>query len=76
MTQLEKNIAFCIDECEMENEQIGEILRAIEKLGIQSVEYFCEEFIFVDGNGEVSRQWHDDDYLSIADFNSMHWEGN
>ncbi len=76
MTQLEKNIAFCIDECEMEDEQIGDILRAIEKLGIQSVEYFCEEFIFVDDNGEVSRQWHDDDYLSIADFNSMHWEGN
>ncbi len=45
-TQLEKDIAFCIDELDLSNEQIGEILRACETLGNISVEYFCEEFIF------------------------------
>ena len=28
-SQLEKNIAFCIDECNMDDEQIGDILRCI-----------------------------------------------
>ena len=32
-TQLEKDIAFCIDELDLANEQIGELLRACEKLG-------------------------------------------
>ena len=40
--QLEKNIAFCIDECDMDDEDIGEMLRAIERLGLASVQYFCE----------------------------------
>ena len=69
--QLEKNIAFCIDECDMDDEQIGEMLRACEKLGGISVEYFCEEFIFIcedeDGNEDVDalNRVHDDDYLQI-----------
>ena len=49
-TQLEKDIAYCIDECDMNDEQIGQMLRATEELGNISVEYFCEEFIFVDEN--------------------------
>ena len=64
-TQLEKDIAFCIDELDLSNEQIGDILRACENLGNISVEYFCEEFIFVDENQEVQYRWHDDDYLRI-----------
>ena len=40
MTQLEKNIAFCIDECNMEDEQIGDILRCIERENVASVEHF------------------------------------
>ena len=44
--QMERDIAFCIDELDLSNEQIGEILRACEQLGNISVEYFCEEFIF------------------------------
>jgi len=64
MTQLEKNIAFCIDECEMDDEQIGDMLRAIEDLGLQSVEYFCEEFIFI-VKGESISKYHNDDYLKI-----------
>ena len=74
--QLEANIAFCIDECEMEDEQIGDMLRCIERMGIESVEHFCEEFVFVDEEGHVSDKLHNDEYLSIADFNSMYWEGN
>ena len=74
--QLEANIAFCIDECDMEDEQIGEMLRCIERMGIASVEHFCEEFVFVDEDGHVSDKWHDDGYLSIVDFNAMYWEGN
>ena len=74
--QLEKNIAFCIDECDMADEQIGEMLRCIERMGIASVEHFCEEFVFVDGNGEISDKWHNDEYLNIAEFNALYWEGN
>ena len=64
-TQIERDIAFCIDELELTNYQIGELLRATEKLGNIAVEYFCEEFIFVDENGEAKDRWHDDDYLRI-----------
>ncbi len=71
MTQLERDIAFCIDECEMSDEQIGDILRCCEDLGGIPVEYFAEEFVFeIDKNSQV----HDDEYLNIAEFNSMYWE--
>jgi len=76
MTKLEKDIAFCIDEMNLGDSEIGEILRACEKLGGIGVEYFCEEFIFVDEEGEAQMQWHDDDHLNIAEFNAMYWEGN
>jgi len=76
MTKLEKDIAFCIDEMNLEDNEIGEMLRACEKLGGIGVEYFCEEFIFVDEEGEAQMQWHDDDHLNIAEFNAMYWEGN
>ena len=64
-TQLEKDIAYCIDELDLDDNRIGELLRACEELGNISVEYFCEEFIFVDENGEAQDRWHDDDYLRI-----------
>ena len=76
MTKLEKDIAFCIDEMNLRDSEIGEMLRACEKLGGIGVEYFCEEFIFVDEEGEAQMQWHDDDHLNIAEFNAMYWEGN
>jgi len=76
MTKLEKDIAFCIDEMNLGDNEIGEMLRACEKLGGIGVEYFCEEFIFVDEEGEAQMQWHDDDHLNIAEFNAMYWEGN
>ncbi len=56
--QLEKNIAFCIDELELDE-------------GISSVEYFCEEFVFecFDNEGNVDLdaldRVHDENYLPI-----------
>ena len=64
-TQLEKDIAFCIDELDLANEQIGELLRATEKLGNISCEYFCEEFIFECDTDEEIDRLHDDNYLKI-----------
>ena len=74
--QLEKNIAFCIDECEMDDEQVGEMLRAIESISIQSVEYFCEEFVFIPEDQEQMDRIHNDEYLNIAEFNALYCEGN
>jgi hypothetical protein len=79
--QLEKDIAFCIDELDLTNDQIGEMLRACERLGNIAVEHFCEEFVFActdsEGNEDVDalERVHDDDYLNIAEFNAMYWEG-
>ena len=75
MNQLEKDIAFCIDECGMDDNEIGEMLRACESLGGMAVERFCEEFIFVCEDEDVMK-YHDPDYLNIAEFNAMYWEGN
>ena len=65
MTQIEKDIAFCIDELDLSNEQIGEMLRACEKLGGISAEYFCDEFIFEENNLDALDRYHDDNYLKI-----------
>ena len=63
-TQLEKDIAFCIDDCGMDDNQIGEMLRVCEELGNISCEYFAEEFVFCDDKDAIER-YHDSDYLSI-----------
>ena len=63
-TQLEKDIAFCIDDCGMTDEQVGDMLRACEQLGGISCEYFAEEFIFLDDKDTIER-YHDPDYLKI-----------
>ena len=63
--RLEKDIAYCIDILDLSNNEIGDILRACERLGNISVEYFCEEFIFeCEDEDEVDRL-HDDNYLKI-----------
>ena len=63
--KLQKDIAFCIDELEFTNEQIGEMLRVCERLGNISAEYFCEEFIFEVDDPEDIERLHDDEYLKI-----------
>ena len=74
MSQLEKDIAFCIDICGMEDHEIGDMLRACERLGGIAVEYFCEEFIFITDEPDDIVRLHDDEYLNIAEFNAMWWE--
>ena len=44
-TQLEKNIAYLIDELDYNDTQIGLILRALEKANVTSAEYFVNEFL-------------------------------
>ena len=74
-TQIEKDIAFCIDELELTNYQIGELLRATEKLGNIPVEYFCDEFIFECDNDENEfDRLHNDSYLHIEQFNALYEE--
>ena len=65
LKRLEKEIAYCIDELDLTNEQIGEILRACERLGNITVEYFCEEFIFECDTDEEIDRLHDNNYLKI-----------
>ena len=64
-TQVEKDIAYCIDYLDLDDNQIGEMLRVCEKLGNISAEYFCEEFIFECDNEEDVHRLHDDNYLQI-----------
>jgi len=63
--QIMTDIDWLMDECGMDAEACDEIIQACENLGGLSAEYFCEEFIFVDDEGDVSLKWHDDDYLRI-----------
>ena len=63
--QLEKDIAFCIDEWDMNDEQIGHFLRAAEELGV-NCQYLAEEFIFESETMEEFERLHcNDDYLKI-----------
>ena len=63
--QLKENIKYCIDELQLEDNSIGEVLRASEKLGV-SCEYFVEEFVVLD-DSEAEQSIHDDDYLTMPD---------
>tara|TARA_B100001113_G_scaffold298414_1_gene256521 strand:+ start:185 stop:442 length:258 start_codon:yes stop_codon:yes gene_type:complete len=72
-SQLEKDISFCIDDCGMNDEQIGDMLRVCEQLGGISCEYFAEEFVFLDDKDSIER-YHDNEYLSIAQFNALYWQ--
>ena len=74
-TQLEKDIAFCIDELNLADYQIGELLRATEKLGNIPVEYFCDEFIFdCDRDEDEFDRLHCDHHLHIEQFNALYEE--
>ena len=62
---MKENIKYCIDVLELEDNSIGEVLRASEKLGV-SCEYFVEEFLVLDDT-EAEQSIHDDDYLTMPD---------
>ena len=76
-TQIETDILFLQDQCDMTNRQCDDILNACEELGGISAEYFCEEFVFIceDENGEEDvdalNRVHDDDYISLDWFNTV-----
>ena len=63
--QMKENIKYCIDVLKLEDNSIGEVLRASEKLGV-SCEYFVEEFVVLD-DSEAEQSIHDDDYLTMPD---------
>ena len=65
LKSLQNDIAYCIDYLELNDTQIGEMLRACEQLGGISVEYICEEFIFQCDNEDELDRLHDDNYLKI-----------
>ena len=63
--QLIADIAFCIDECGMDDEQIGQFIRASEQIGV-SCQYLAEEFIFESDTLEEFERLHvDPEYLKI-----------
>ena len=43
--QLEKNIAYLIDELDYNDTQIGLVLRALDEVNCPSAEYFVNEFL-------------------------------
>ena len=63
--QLIADIAFCVDDLELNDEQIGLYLRASEEIGV-SCRYMAEEFIFESETMEEFHRLHlDPDYLKI-----------
>ena len=63
--QLLADIAFCVDDLELNDEQIGIYLRAAEEIGV-SCRYMAEEFVFESDTMEEFHRLHlDPDYLKI-----------
>ena len=71
-TQLEKDIAYCIDYLDLSDNQIGEMLRCCEQLGNISCEYLSEEFVFLD-EPEALEKLHDSSYLRMKEVNNIFW---
>ena len=63
--QLIADIAFCVDDLELNDEQIGIYLKAAEEIGV-SCRYMAEEFVFESDTMEEFHRLHlDPDYLKI-----------
>ena len=63
--QLIADISFCVDDLELNDEQIGIYLRAAEEIGV-SCRYMSEEFVFESETQEEFHRLHlDPDYLKI-----------
>ena len=63
--QLIADIAFCVDDLGLNDEQIGIFLRASEELGV-NCQYLAEEFVFESETMEEFERLHcNDDYLKI-----------
>lgn len=66
LNTLLRDLEFCIDHCEMTDEQTGEYLETCDTLGVTS-DYFAYEFLCTE-----NKDIHDDDYLSLDTFNAYH----
>ena len=63
--QLIADIAYCVDDLELNDDQIGIFLRASEELGV-SCRYMAEEFVFESDTLEEFERLHlDPEYLKI-----------
>ena len=69
LESIKNDIAFCIDELNLDNEMIGELLRICENVGV-SCEYFMNEFVCTDDNEDPV---HDPDYLNIREVNRIYY---
>ena len=76
--QLKKDLKYLKKHLENNTEAIDEVLEHIEKVGIGSAQYFCEEFVFIPDGEEPEQvaRLHDPLYLDISEFNYHNWEGN
>ena len=65
--QLKKDLKYLKKHLENNTEAIDEVLEHIEKVGIGSAEYFCEEFVFIPDGEEPEQvaRLHDPLYLSL-----------
>ena len=75
---LKRDIKYLKKQLDDNKDAIDEILEHIEKVGIGSAEYFCEEFVFIPDGEEPEQvaRLHDPLYLDISEFNYHNWEGN
>ena len=66
ISDIERDIMYCIEVLKLNDEQMGMVLRCTEELGNFSVQYFMEEFILenLESPEEILR-YADPDYLKI-----------
>ena len=69
LKKIQNDIAFCIDELNLDDEMIGELLRICEDVGV-SCEYFMNEFVCTESNDDPV---HDPDYLNIREVNRIYY---
>ena len=76
--QLKRDIKYLKKQLDDNKDAIDEILEHIEKVGIGSAEYFCEEFVFIPDGEEPEQvaRLQDPLYFDISEFNYHNWEGN
>ena len=69
LKKIQNDIAFCIDELNLDDEMIGELLRICDEVNV-SCEYFMNEFVCTDDNEDPV---HDPSYLNIREVNRIYY---
>ena len=69
LKRIQNDIAFCIDELNLDDEMIGELLRICEEVNV-SCEYFMNEFVCTHDNEDPV---HDPSYLNIREVNRIYY---